>query len=157
MAIKISKVIKDLNIGRQTVEDFLHKHGIEVEASINARISSDAYQLLVKEFKPDMDMKSKSAKMAQERQSVKMRNSSIKFLLGELLPYISANFDLSKIDLNTSPEEIALAVWKELIDSAIAANIQGGDFDSIHSQISKLPGAIRHSRFSDEVKSALLK
>ena len=29
MAIKISKVIKDLNVGRQTIEEFLHKKGIE--------------------------------------------------------------------------------------------------------------------------------
>ena len=38
MAIKISKVIKDLNVGRQTIEEFLHKKGIEIDASINARI-----------------------------------------------------------------------------------------------------------------------
>ena len=54
MAIKISKVIKDLNVGRQTIEEFLHKKGIEIDASINARIQDDVYEMLVKEFKPDM-------------------------------------------------------------------------------------------------------
>ena len=76
MAIKISKVIKDLNVGRQTIEDFLHKKGIEIEASINARIEESVYEMLVKEFKPDMDLKSKSDKMANERQKEKAKQNA---------------------------------------------------------------------------------
>ena len=76
MAIKISKVIKDLNVGRQTIEEFLHKKGINIDASINARIEEDVYEMLVKEFKPDMDLKSKSDKMANERQKEKAKQSA---------------------------------------------------------------------------------
>ena len=76
MAIKISKVIADLNVGRQTIEEFLHKKGIEIDASINARIQDDVYEMLVKEFKPDMDLKSKSDKMANERQKEKAKQSA---------------------------------------------------------------------------------
>ena len=76
MAIKISKVIADLNVGRQTIEEFLHKKGIEIDASINARIQDDVYEMLVKEFKPDMDLKSKSEKMANERQKEKAKHSA---------------------------------------------------------------------------------
>ena len=65
MAIKISKVIKDLNVGRQTIEEFLNKKGIEISSSINAKIEDDVYEMLVKEFKPDMDLKSKSDKDGQ--------------------------------------------------------------------------------------------
>ena len=78
MAIKISKVIKDLNVGRQTIEEFLHKKGIEIDASINARIEESVYEMLVKEFKPDMDLKSKSDKMANERQKEKAKLSAAK-------------------------------------------------------------------------------
>ena len=78
MAIKISKVIKDLNVGRQTIEEFLHKKGIEIDASINARIQDDVYEMLVKEFKPDMDLKNKSDKMATERQKEKAKQSAAK-------------------------------------------------------------------------------
>ena len=78
MAIKISKVIKDLNVGRQTIEEFLHKKGITIDASINARIQDDVYEMLVKEFKPDMDLKSKSEKMASERQKEKAKHSATK-------------------------------------------------------------------------------
>ncbi|MBR4828503.1 MAG: translation initiation factor IF-2 [Muribaculaceae bacterium] len=76
MAIKISKVIADLNVGRQTIEEFLHKKGIEIDASINARIENDVYEMLVKEFKPDMDLKSKSEKMANERQKEKAKHAA---------------------------------------------------------------------------------
>ena len=78
MPIKISKVIKDLNVGRQTIEEFLHKKGITIDASINARIQEDVYEMLVKEFKPDMDLKSKSEKMASERQKEKAKHSAAK-------------------------------------------------------------------------------
>ncbi len=78
MAIKISKVIKDLNVGRQTIEEFLHKKNIEIDASINARIDDDVYEMLVKEFKPDMDLKSKSDKMATERQKEKAKQNAAK-------------------------------------------------------------------------------
>ena len=78
MAIKISKVIADLNVGRQTIEEFLHKKGIEISANINARIDDDIYEILVKEFKPDMDLKNKSDKMANERQKEKAKQSAVK-------------------------------------------------------------------------------
>ena len=78
MAIKISKVIADLNVGRQTIEEFLHKKGIEISANINARINDDVYEMLVKEFKPDMDLKSKSDKMANERQKEKAKHNAAK-------------------------------------------------------------------------------
>ena len=76
MAIKISKVIADLNVGRQTIEEFLNKKGIEIDKSINARIQDDVYEMLIKEFKPDMDLKSKSDKMANERQKEKAKQQS---------------------------------------------------------------------------------
>ena len=78
MPIKISKVIADLNVGRQTIEEFLNKKGIEIDKSINARIQDDVYEMLVKEFKPDMDLKSKSDKMSNERQKEKAKQTATK-------------------------------------------------------------------------------
>ncbi len=103
MAIKISKVIADLNVGRQTIEEFLHKKGIEIDASINARIQDDVYEMLVKEFKPDMDLKNKSEKMANERQKEKAKQNAakesheIKTVLPGQKPKI-----LGKIDLDAA-------------------------------------------------------
>jgi hypothetical protein len=103
MAIKISKVIKDLNVGRQTIEEFLHKKGIEIDASINARIEESVYEMLVKEFKPDMDLKNKSDKMATERQKDKAKHSAAKESreIKTVVPGQKPTF-LGKIDLDAS-------------------------------------------------------
>jgi translation initiation factor IF-2 len=104
MAIKISKVIKDLNVGRQTIEEFLHKKGIEIDASINARIQDDVYEMLVKEFKPDMDLKSKSDKMANERQKEKAKQNAAKAESHEIKTEIPGQKPkiLGKIDLEAA-------------------------------------------------------
>ena len=104
MAIKISKVIADLNVGRQTIEEFLHKKGIEIDASINARIQDDVYEMLIKEFKPDMDLKSKSDKMANERQKEKAKQSAAAKESHEIKTVIPGQKPkvLGKIDLETA-------------------------------------------------------
>ena len=103
MAIKISKVIADLNVGRQTIEEFLHKKGIEIDASINARIQDDVYEMLIKEFKPDMDLKSKSDKMANERQKGKAKQTAAKETqeIKTVVPGQKPTF-LGKIDLDSA-------------------------------------------------------
>ena len=90
-------------MGRQTIEEFLHKKGIEIDASINARIDDEVYEMLVKEFKPDMDLKSKSEKMANERLKEKAKQNAtkesheIKTVLPGQKPKI-----LGKIDLDAA-------------------------------------------------------
>ncbi len=77
MRIKISKVVKDLNVGLQTIKDFLNKKNIDVDTSSpNARVDSDVYDLLVKEFKPDMEQKLKSENFTNERQKEKAKISA---------------------------------------------------------------------------------
>ena len=61
MRTKISKIIKDLNVGLRTAVEYLRKHNIEVdENNPNARIDSDAVELLTKEFSTDKDVKKRS-------------------------------------------------------------------------------------------------
>ena len=117
MAIKISKVIADLNVGRQTIEEFLHKKGIEIDASINARIQDDVYEMLVKEFKPDMDLKSKSDKMANERQKEKAKQSAASKESHEIKTVIPGQKPkvLGKIDLDAAgkPKPVAKPAAEE--------------------------------------------
>ena len=60
MAIKISKVARELNVGFQTLVEFLHKNNQDVENNINARLTDEQYEMLVKAFKNDQDLKQKS-------------------------------------------------------------------------------------------------
>ena len=50
MPVKLNKVLKDLNVGLQTVVDYLRGKRFEVESNPNVRIPDEQYTLLVKEF-----------------------------------------------------------------------------------------------------------
>ena len=76
MRIKISKVVKDLNVGVQTIKDFLAKKHIEVDTSPNARIDEEVFNMLAKEFKPDMELKLKSETFTSERQKEKAKRDA---------------------------------------------------------------------------------
>jgi translation initiation factor IF-2 len=67
MAIRLNKVLRNLNVGLTTVVEFLQKKGYSVEKDTNAKISDEEYELLVKEFNKDKDLKLESEKISQER------------------------------------------------------------------------------------------
>ena len=65
--IKISKVARDLNVALPTVVEFLRGKNITVDDNPNARIEQEVADLLVKEFKSDKDLKSKSQEFTNTR------------------------------------------------------------------------------------------
>lgn len=78
MPIKISKVANDLNVGIPTLVEFLQKHNQEVgdPGNLNLRISDEQHEMLVRAFKNDKDLKSKSERYASERQKDKVKNKA---------------------------------------------------------------------------------
>ena len=71
MPIKISKAVKILNVGSQTLIEFLKKKNINVESSPNARIDDEVFNMLAKEFKSDMEIKHQSDELTSDRQKDK--------------------------------------------------------------------------------------
>lgn len=69
MSVRLSKAIKDLNVGLSTAVDFLAKKGHKVPSDINFKITDEEYLLLAKEFNKDMALKLESERLSQERQS----------------------------------------------------------------------------------------
>jgi translation initiation factor IF-2 len=67
MPIRLNKITRDLNVGLSTVVEFLHKKNFDVREDPNTKISDEAFDLLVKEFKKDKNLKEESDKMSQER------------------------------------------------------------------------------------------
>lgn len=57
MPIRLIKVSKNLNVGINSLVEFLHKKGIEVEANPNIKIEDEHYNLLVTEFGKDKSIK----------------------------------------------------------------------------------------------------
>ena len=96
MGIKISKVAKELNVGLQTIRDFFAKKRMDVDTSAgsNSRIDEEVYNILVKEFKPDMVQKQESDKFTGERQKNR-KTEEIKTETELRKPKV-----LGKIDLN---------------------------------------------------------
>ncbi len=69
MSIRLSKAIKNLNVGLSTAVDFLKKQGHEdVPEDINFKISDEQYLLLAKEFDKDKALKIESDRLNIENQ-----------------------------------------------------------------------------------------
>ncbi|MDR0385106.1 MAG: translation initiation factor IF-2 [Prevotellaceae bacterium] len=63
-SIRISKILKEFNIGISTLVDFLRKKGVEVEANPNGKVSENVYALVKAEFGNEHDLKIASMKIS---------------------------------------------------------------------------------------------
>ena len=57
MKIRLGKVIKECNVGLQTIVEFLEKKGMTVEASPNTVITDEQYEMLKQAFGADKSLK----------------------------------------------------------------------------------------------------
>ncbi|MDR0559389.1 MAG: translation initiation factor IF-2 [Prevotellaceae bacterium] len=71
-SIRISKILKEFNIGISTLVEFLKKKGIGAEANPNGKVSEDVYGLIRAEFGKEHDIKEASKKIP-----VKMGGASV--------------------------------------------------------------------------------
>jgi translation initiation factor IF-2 len=62
--MRISKVLKDFNIGMSTLINFLEKKGKSVEANPNAKLDEETIALVQKEFLPQQQVKEDAKKIA---------------------------------------------------------------------------------------------
>ena len=67
-AQRLSKLARELNVGIQTMVDFLHKKGIEIDHNPNTKIAEDICHLLEKEFKSDVSLKRESEQITLRQQ-----------------------------------------------------------------------------------------
>lgn len=61
---RLSKIAREFNVGISTIVDFLHKKGHDVESNPNTKISSDLYDILVKEYSSDISAKKESERVS---------------------------------------------------------------------------------------------
>ena len=69
MKIRLNKVQKELNLGLSTIVEFLQKNNFEIEENPNAVVPEEGYNLLIKEFSTDKNLRIQSDKFTQERQN----------------------------------------------------------------------------------------
>ena len=61
--IRISKLLRQFNIGLDDLVEFLHKQGVEVDANPNAKVSDEHLPALMKQFGKDLEMKQAADKV----------------------------------------------------------------------------------------------
>lgn len=84
MAVRLNKALKELNVGINTVAEFLQKKGMALQdATPNAKITDEQYGLLKKEFGEDMKQNAATKQKIQnkrekEQQDKKDRQQAMK-------------------------------------------------------------------------------
>ncbi|MFM7079676.1 MAG: translation initiation factor IF-2, partial [Bacteroidota bacterium] len=101
-AIRLNKVLKEIGVGIDHVVDFLDKKGVKVEKNPNAKISMEAYDLLLKEFQSDKQAK----KSAEEITTQKLRKDNL---------VIEAKPAAASTNAESEPEQNDEALTRELI------------------------------------------
>ena len=61
--IRLSKAAKEFNVGVTTIQEFLGKKGFQVDSSPNAKLTADMYELLVKEYQGEKEVKNEAKKL----------------------------------------------------------------------------------------------
>ena len=61
--IRLSKAAKEFNVGVTTIREFLAKKGFQVDSSPNAKLTAEMYELLVKEYQGEKEVKNEAKKL----------------------------------------------------------------------------------------------
>ncbi len=104
MAIRLSKAIKELNIGLQTAVEFLTKKYDLGDAKIdqNFKLNDDHYESLVEEFKSDKEVRTQAEKIFPKKPKEKKRPEPESHKAETLLESSRPQFKpLGKIDLDS--------------------------------------------------------
>ena len=124
MSIRLNKVIKEFNVGLQTVVDFLTTKGFEVKVSPSEKISDAQYDLLRQEFGADRDLRTEAEKMIQNRQKEKIqkeKKASRKDVATEIKTEIPTELRpkvkvMGTIDLNQKKADDKTSAQKQVKD-----------------------------------------
>lgn len=121
MAVRLSKVIRELNVGVSTAVEFLQKKGFgTVEADSNAKITDEQYNALVNEFGKDEALRGKPVKpVAREWQKKVKEEKPVEKKVEEVI-HLGVSEDLKpkfktvgKIDLDKPAKKVTETAKKE--------------------------------------------
>ena len=79
MPIRLNKVLKECNIGLETVVSFLKDRGFDIDSpNPNTKISDEAYALILQTYKADQQARTEVDKLRQTRQQEKLQEQQKK-------------------------------------------------------------------------------
>jgi translation initiation factor IF-2 len=105
--IRLGKAAGELNVGIQTLIDFLQSKGIKIDTNPNTRLESEHFDLLCQEFAADQNLKeqSKSAARRERRESISLKDKP------EESPTVETEEEEDDVTINI--EEIKQQVYTE--------------------------------------------
>ena len=62
-SIRLSKAIKEFNVGKDIIVEFLAKKGFQIDPSPNTKLTAEMYELLVKEYQGEKEVKNEAKKL----------------------------------------------------------------------------------------------
>ena len=69
--VRLSKAARDLNVGINTIVEFLGDQGIEVEARPTTKLEADVYEILLKEFQSDQAAKAQATSISNRQREMR--------------------------------------------------------------------------------------
>jgi len=84
MAIRISKVTRELNVGSATLVEFMHKKGFnDIADDLNQKLSDEQYNMLVAEFSQDKSLRDQANQFLMDRQARRSVEPAVEPAVGE--------------------------------------------------------------------------
>lgn len=71
---RLSRIARDLSVGISTIVEFLQKKGLDIDTNPNSKVPAEYYDLLVKEYSSDSEIKKESEKLMR---NIRMRKQTI--------------------------------------------------------------------------------
>ena len=56
----MSKIAREFNVGINTIVEFLHKKGYDIDSNPNTKVTDEIYDILVEEYSSDFTAKKES-------------------------------------------------------------------------------------------------
>ena len=109
MADRLSKVARELNVGINTLIEFLRNKGEEVSSNPNTRLTDEQYAMVAKQFSSDGEVKRESKKVDLKNSRKEKKVVAIEEAEQEVFKPVSDTVIergpkvLGKIDLNPKP------------------------------------------------------
>src|SRR4030042_1665456 len=78
-ATRLSKIAREFNVGINTIVEFLHKKGFDVDSNPNTKVTDQIYDILVAEYSTDFSLKKESERLSlrtlrEKRESVSIND-----------------------------------------------------------------------------------
>ncbi|MDR3272455.1 MAG: translation initiation factor IF-2 [Flavobacteriaceae bacterium] len=131
-SIRLSKIIKDLNISLDRAVEYLTSHNVQVEKNPNVKLEQEAYDLLIKEFSEDKLEKDAALDVVINKIPEKKKEERPAEVIRAKAKEISKPKTLGKIDLDTpktgkEEEKKPAEEKKEQLQPAVKEEVQTKD------------------------------